>query len=86
MPTSVTLTPRKIFLEDFDLATTPAGGTASVNVLGAPANPVTLTKLSPFLLTSLGQYANDAAAAAGGVGLGALYWNTADGKVHARLT
>lgn len=84
MPDSITLTPRKIFLEDLSTTTNASGATASVTVLGTGA--VTLNKLALVLLTQFTQAASDAAAAGAGVNLGQIYYNTTDSKLHARLT
>lgn len=86
MPTDVTLTPRLIYLEDVATTTNPSGETASVTVLGAAVNPVTLNKLALVLLTQFGQYVNDAAAAAGGVPVGGLYYSTTYSKLHTRMS
>ncbi len=87
MPADITITPRRFYLEDIDYTTDPTGvQTASVNVLGAPANPVTLTKPSLYLLTDLTQAANDAAAAVAGVPIGGHYWSTTYNAPHTRMT
>jgi hypothetical protein len=82
MPTA-TLTPRLIYKEDL-AATTTRGETASATVLGAGST--TLNKVDAIFLSDLVSAANDAAAAALGVGVGALYYCSADGKPHARLS
>ena len=86
MPSDVTITARKIHLEDLEVTTNPAGATSSVNVLGAATNPVTLTQLALVLLTQFEQAANDVGAAAAGVALGDVYYCTANSKLKARLT
>jgi hypothetical protein len=86
MPSSNTITPRKLYVEDLDLTTNASGATASTNVLGAPSNPVTVNKIDMVRLTQFTQAANDAAAAAAGVNLGEVYYNTTNSKLHARLT
>jgi len=86
MPADLTLAPRLICLEDLSITTNPSGATVSMTVLGAPINPVTLTKLALVLLTSFTQAANDGAAATAGVALGELYYHVGDAQLHARLT
>jgi len=86
MATDITLTPRKIYLEDLSTTTSQAGETEAVNVLGAAVNPVTLNKLALVLLTQFSSYANDAAAAAGGIPVGGLYYSSTYSKLHTRMT
>ena len=84
MATDITLTPRKIYLEDLATTTTQAGETEAVTVLGAAVNPVTLNKLALVLLTQFTAAANDVAAAAAGVALGEVYYNTTASKLYSR--
>ncbi len=86
MPDIVTITPRKIYLEDVATTTTASGETASVNVAGEASNPQTLHKLALVLLTQFTAAANDAAAAADGVALGQVYYNTTASALYARRT
>jgi hypothetical protein len=84
MPTSLTLTPRKIYKEDLALSTSPSPTPISEYVLGVgnvPLNPINAVMYSSF-----GQYANDAAAAAGGVGVGYLYYNTSASAIKVRMS
>lgn len=80
---AATITPRLIALEDLNTTTLPAGEAYSAEVLGA--GTTTLHKLALVLLTQFGQYASDSAAAAGGVALGEIYYQTGANKLHARL-
>lgn len=84
MPSSVTLTPRLIFKEDLSLTTSASQPTSSQYVAGI--GPTTLHLIDAVLYSAFGQYANDAAAAAAGVNLGSLYYNTTDSTIHARLS
>jgi hypothetical protein len=86
MASDITITPRKLYLEDVATTTNPSGETASVNVLGEATNPVTLNKLALVLLTQFTQAANDAAAATAGVSLGEVYYSTALSALKARMT
>jgi len=78
------ITPRKIFLEDLSVSTHHDPGTSDQYVKGVGTVP--LTPISMVLYSAFGSYANDAAAAADGLGLGALYYNSTDSKLHARIT
>jgi hypothetical protein len=84
MPDVVTITPRKIYLEDLATTSNASGETASVTVAGEASNPQTLNKIALLLLTDLTQAANDAAAAAAGVAVGQVYYNTTNSAPHAR--
>lgn len=83
---TVTITPRLIYLQDLATTTNPAGETASVNVAGEATNPQTLTKIGLIQWSDFEQAASDVGAAAAGVALGEVYYRTTDGKLHARLT
>ncbi len=82
----LTGTPRALYLEDLAVTTDPNGETAAENVYGAPANPVTLNKIAAVLYTAFGQYANDVAAAAGGVAVGQIYYSTTLSALKTRMT
>lgn len=86
MPSSITLTPRKIYVEDLELTTNAAGATAAVNVLGAAGNPQTLNKVDMVRLTQFTSAANDVAAAAAGVNVGQVYYNSTESALHTRMT
>ncbi len=86
MPSDVTITARKIHLEDLEVTTNAAGATSSVNVLGAASNPVTLTKIALVQLTDFESAANDVGAAAAGVAVGEVYYNSTTAKLKARMT
>ncbi len=84
MPTSLTLTPRKIYKEDLALSTSPSATPISEYVLGVGNTP--LNPVDAVLYSSFGQYSSDAAAAAGGVGVGYLYYNTSTSKIKVRMS
>lgn len=83
MSDALTLTVRPLYQEDFDPTTIPSGNTVTVNVLSVGAVPLTRVPLT--LLTQLFSAANDAAAAAGGVSVGQIYYNTTDTSLHTRM-
>lgn len=78
----VRLTPRKIYKDDLRLATTPNPATVNELVMGAGRQD--LTPCDFLVLSNLTQATGDAGAAAAGVPVGALYWNTTTSRVHAR--
>ena len=82
----LTGTPRPLYLEDLAVTTDPDGETASVTVYGAPINPNTLHKIAVVLYTAFQQAANDVAAAAAGVAVGTVYYNTTTSTRKARMT
>ena len=82
MPASVTITPRKIFLEDLQLTTSQAPATSNQTVGGVGTVP--LTPISAVLYSSFGAYSNDTTAAAGGIQLGQIYYNTTYSALFAR--
>ena len=82
MPSSVTITPRKVFLEDLELSTSHAPATSDQEVGGVGTVP--LTPISAVLYSAFGAYSNDTTAAAGGVILGQIYYNTTYGALFAR--
>lgn len=84
MPSIVTITPRKTFLEDLNVTTSPNPTPTATTVMGVGA--VSLTPISAVLYSAFGQYANDAAAALGGVGVGFLYYHTGSNALKARMS
>jgi hypothetical protein len=84
MPSIVTITPRKTFLEDLNVTTSPNPTPTATTVMGVGA--VSLTPISAVLYSAFGQYANDAAAAAGGVAVGYLYYNTSTNLIKTRMS
>jgi hypothetical protein len=82
MPSSVTITPRKIFLEDLELSTSTAPSTSNQYVGGLGTVP--LTPISAVLYSAFGAYSNDTTAAAGGIALGQIYYNTTSNALFAR--
>lgn len=73
MPASVTITPRKIFLEDVQTTTayTPTGSAQTVGGVGT----VTLTPINMVQFSTFPSYASRAAATTA-LGAGALYYDT----------
>ncbi len=84
MPSSVTITPRKLFKEDLQLTTNPNAATSNQTVLGL--GTVALSQIDAVLYSAFTQAASDVAAATAGVGVGEIYYNTASGKLKARMT
>ena len=84
MPSSVTLTPRKIFKEDLNLSTDHSPATVDQTVGGVGVVP--LTPINAAMYSDFGAYANDALAAAGGIALGQIYYNTTSSALFARRT
>lgn len=82
MPGSVTINPRKIYVEDIDFTTT-RGETTSATILGAGSQ--TVTKVDVYRLSDLTAAANDAAAASAGVIIGQHYYNTTYNKPWTRM-
>jgi len=78
MPSILTITPRPLYVEDLALSTSNAPATVNEEVMGVGTVP--LTPISAMLYSDLHPYADDAAAAAGGIGIGFHYFNT-----HANL-
>lgn len=76
--------PRLIAVEDLAASAAP-GQTFVDEVLGLGPGQV-LTKIPITLLTQLKSAANDAAAAAAGVNVGQIYYNTTETALHARMT
>lgn len=84
MAATATVKSRKIYKEDVAFTATPTPATENAHVLGA--GTVALTKLDAVLYSAFGQYANDGAAAAGGVLVGQIYFNTTNNKLHVRMS
>lgn len=82
MPVS-TITPRLICKEDLNRTTT-RGETTTAEVLGAGL--VTLNKVDLWFLSDYTAAANDAAAAAAGVEVFEIYYNTTRNKLKARAS
>ena len=76
MAESLSITPRKLCIEDLDLTTTATGETVSANVLGALGNPQTLNKIDMVRLTQFTVAANDVAAAGAGIAVGEIYYSS----------
>lgn len=87
-PIVITVTPRKLYLEDLAVTTNPAGETASVGVLQTDGTSTaeTLNKIAAVLYTAFGRYANDGAAATGGVAVGQIYYSSTLAALKARMT
>lgn len=79
----VTVTPRKIFLEDLEVTTAQAP-TPSTQYVGGVGN-TNLTPIAVVLYSAFSSYANDAAAAAGGVPVGGLYFSSTYTTLHTRM-
>lgn len=84
MPSIVTLTPRLLYAEDLALSTSNAPATVDKEVMGVGTVP--LTPISAVLYSTFHSYANDAAAAAGGVPVGGLYYSSTYSTLHVRMT
>jgi hypothetical protein len=84
MPSILTITPRKTYLEDLALSTSNAPATVNEEVMGVGTVP--LTPISAVLYSAFGSYANDAAAAAGGVHVGGLYYSSTYSALHVRMS
>ena len=78
MPSSVTITPRKIFLEDLQVVTDHAP-TPSAQVV-AGVGTVSLTPISAVLYSAFPAYAN-LAAANGALPAGRIYYDTSLGTL-----
>ena len=84
MPSILTLTPRPIYVEDLALSISNAPATVNQEVKGVGVVP--LTPISAMLYSDLHPYADDAAAAAGGIGIGYHYWNSTTSLPKTRMT
>lgn len=78
------ITPRKIYIQDLALTTDPDGETETVPVMGLGNTEV--NKIDMLRFSQFGQYADDGAAAGGGVEVGQLYYNTTNSKLHVRMS
>ncbi len=78
------LKPRTIVKEDLHLATVPNPTQVTKTIMGA--GDLLVTPIDAVLYSAFGSYANDGAAAAGGVLVGQLYWNTTNNKLHTRMS
>lgn len=83
MPQAVTITPRKIFLEDIDLTTTKSA-TTTAYILGL--GTTTVHPCDFISLSNLTSAASDGAAAGLGVAVGYQYYNTGTGLPKTRMT
>lgn len=79
----LTVTPRPIYLEDLAVSTSQAPATVSEYVGGV--GDTNLTPIAVVLYSAFSSYANDAAAAAGGVPVGGLYFSSAYNTLHTRM-
>lgn len=84
MPDSLVITPRPIYKEDIQFTTDPNAPQVTEQVLGVGSVP--LSPVDAVLFSWFGQYASDAAAASGGVGIGTVYYNTAIHSLKARMS
>lgn len=80
----VTVTPRQIHLEDLSVTTSPTPTPSSQYVGGV--GTTNLTPISVVLYSAFIQASDDTAAAAAGVNLGFIYYNTTSSALKARLT
>lgn len=83
MPSSVTITPRKLFKEDIQLTTNPNAATSSQTVLGL--GTVALNPVDAVLYSAFVQASNDSSAGTAGVAVGEIYYNTVSSKLKARM-
>lgn len=84
MPSSLTITPRPIYLEDLALST--ENDPDQVDAVVGGVGTVPLTPITAVLYSAFGAYANDAAAAIGGVGVGYQYYNTGTNLLKVRMS
>lgn len=84
MPSSVTITPRKLFKEDLQLTTSPSAAASNQTVLGL--GTVALSPIDAVLYSAFSQALNDSAAASQGVAVGEIYYNTTTSKLKARMS
>lgn len=78
MPASITITPRKIFLEDLELSTENSPSTSNQEVGGVGTVP--LTPISAVLYSAFPAYANQTAANAA-LAAGRIYYDTGLGTL-----
>lgn len=81
---SLVVTSRKLFKEDLYTSTdhTPATVNQTVGGVGT----VALTPVNAFFYSDVGAYANDAAAAAGGLNVGDLYYDSVNLRLRVRMS
>lgn len=79
-----TITPRKIYIEDLNLSTSPTAATTTETIMGSGTQ--TVTKVDMVRFTQFVQAANDTAAAAASVPVGGIYYNTSTSALHTRMT
>lgn len=85
MPSSVTITPRKLFKEDLQLTTNPSAPTSNQTVLGL--GTVALNSIDAVLYSAFPQAANDKIAHdTYGVDKGYIYYNTTTSKLKVQMT
>lgn len=84
MPSSVTITPRKLFKEDLQLTTNPSAATSNQTVLGL--GTVALNPIDAVLYSAFVQAVDDQAAHNAGVDKGYLYYNTTTSKLKTQMT
>lgn len=78
----LTVTPRKIFLQDLEVTTDPNAEPIEVYVGGVGDTP--LDPIAMVLYSAFGQYADDATATSHGIVLGQIYYNTTISALKAR--
>lgn len=83
MPSSVTITPRKLFKEDLQLTTSPTAATSNQTVLGL--GTVALNPIDAVLYSAFTRAADDQAAHAAGVTKGQIYYNTTTSKLQTQM-
>ena len=84
MSSIVTISARPIYLEDLAVSTDNSPTPVNEEVMGVGTVP--LTPISVILYSDLHSYANDAAAAAGGIGVGYWYFNSTTSLPKTRMT
>ena len=84
MPSSVTITPRKLFKEDLQLTTNPNAAASNQTVLGL--GTVALNPVDAVLYSSFTQASNDTNAGTGGVDAGEVYYNTTRNRLKAKAS
>jgi hypothetical protein len=78
MPASLTITPRKIFLEDLEVSTSPSPSTSDQEVGGVGTVP--LTPISAVLYSAFPSYSNQTAANAA-LAAGRIYYDESLGTL-----
>ena len=84
MSSIVTITPRPIYLEDLAVSADFSPTPVNEEVMGVGTVP--LTPIPVMLYSDLHSYADDTAAAAGGIGVGYQYWNSTTSLPKTRMT